>query len=321
MQQIQRTKEQWDAIAEEKKSGGNTAAVNMFKVIQMVFLTITLSVSQVLLAQTKTVSPTTPTPIASNYGESQWEYLVVSYGKTLFGSPEKTLAYRSIGLAATAQEANEIQQSLDILGRFGWEIVTVVGAIGGDQQIVMKRRYEKTRVANEGLGILKGRELYLKDLIDILERGKKVREESETAAVAARNQPKLVDLDAKEAEERRIKLTSDLEAKVKLILSSIKGVNEPNVSVRVLDSEGKYNYVEIKTDSTAVLLKNGNTYRATEAKNWLLSILNNIKSSLGSYGNSLDINVSAYINFNGKSEKVSEQKMRYSEILKKWTND
>jgi|GEM_PF-2375248 len=321
MRPIQELKSQRTATALGKKSNVYPPINFVSDVIQMALLAITLSFSQFVSAQSKTQPPTTPIPSASTYGESQWEYLVVSYGKTLFGSPEKTLAYRSIGLAATAQEANEIQQSLDILGRFGWEIVTVVGAIGGDQQIVMKRRYEKTRVANEGIGILKGRELYLKDLIDILERGKKVREESEAAAIATRNQPKLVDLDAKEAEERRMKLASDLDAKLKRILSSIQGVKDPLVSVRVLDSEGKYNYVEIKTDSTDVLLKDGNTYRATEAKSWLLSVLNNIKVSIGPYGNNIDISVSAYINFNGKSEKVSEQKIRYSEILKRWTGD
>jgi len=145
---------------------------------KFLILLISLLTGFTSLAQTKASSTPTTTTVGASSIDHQWEYLVVSYGKTLFGNPEKTLAYRSIGLSATAQEANEIQQGLDVLGRFGWEIITVVGTIGGDQQIVMKRRYDKNRVANESLAILRGRELYLKDLIDILERARRIREES-----------------------------------------------------------------------------------------------------------------------------------------------
>ena len=288
------------------------------KLIKIASLAFALSISQVVAAQTKLPS-TVASPGTVTSPDIQWEYLVVSYGKTLFGSPEKTLAYRSIGLAATAQEANEIQQSLDILGRFGWEGITVVGSIGGDQQIVLKRRYEKTRVSNEGLAILRGRELYLKDLIDILERGRKIREESEAAAVAARNQPRLVDLDAKESEEKRMQLTTELNSKVKSALNDIQGVKEPTVSARVLDSAGKFSFVDIKIDLTDLMLKDGSNYRASEVKSWLNSIaLPTLRRSFNSVGGSLDITVTANINFNGKVEKVGEQKMRYSDILKRW---
>lgn len=242
----------------------------------------------------------------------------MSYGKTVFGSPEKTLAYRSIGLSATAQEANEIQQSLDVLGRFGWEVITVVGAIGGDQQIVMKRRYDKNRVASEGLSILRGRELYLNDLIDILERSRKTREEQEAAA-AVRNQSRLVDLDAKESEDRRQQLTSELGEKIKLILVSIPVVKNPIVSARAFDSSGKYNYVDIKLDVTELMLKDGGNYRASEVKNWLgTTPIPALRSTLDYGSSSIDITVSATINFNGKTEKVGEQKIRWSGIKQRW---
>lgn len=289
------------------------------KLIKIASLALVVSLPLMAAAQTK-LQPVAPGSSVVAPQEIQWEYLVVSYGKTLFGSPEKTLAYRSIGLAATAQEANEIQQSLDILGRFGWEVITVVGSIGGDQQIVLKRRYEKTKVANEGLAILRGRELYLKDLIDILERGRKIREESEAAAIAARNQPRLVDLDAKESEEKRMQLTAELNAKVKSALNEIQGAKDPSVSARVLDSAGKYSYVDIKIDLTDLMLKDGGNYRASEVRNWLNStLIPTLKRAFNSVSGSLDITVTANINFNGKVEKVGEQKTRYSDILKRWT--
>jgi hypothetical protein len=281
-------------------------------------LVLGLSFSLVSIAQVK---PQVASPVASAVvsHETKWEYLVVSYGKTFFGSPEKTLAYRSIGLAATAQEANEIQQSLDILGRFGWEVITVVGAIGGDQQIVLKRIYDKNRAANEGLAILAGRELYLKDLVDILERARRVREASEAANAAARNQPKLVDLDEKEAEERRAQWTLELTSKVKAALADIAGVKDPTLSARVFGPIGEYKSVEIKIDLTGLMLKDGVNYRASEVKNWLDQVLlATLKRVLGNPGGSLDITASAVINFNGKAEKVGEQKARYSSILKRW---
>lgn len=290
----------------------------MVKIKRIAVLFLSVSLSLIAFAQNKSQSTPVSPSIATNQ-DIQWEYLVVSYGKTLFGSPEKTLAYRSIGLAVTAQEANEIQQSLDILGRFGWEVITIVGSIGGDQQIVMKRRYDKNRVANEGIAILRGRELYLKDLIDILERGRKIREESEAANAAARNQPKLIDLDAKEREDKRLKFTAELATAVKSALADVPGVKDPVTSARVIDSDGKYKLVDVKVDLTDLMLKDGNSYRASEVRNWLNSVLlASLKRSLNTSGGSIDITASATITFNGKSEKVGEQKTRYSEILRRW---
>ncbi len=290
----------------------------MKKFKQLALLLLGASLSLIAVAQNKSQS-TSSVPSIGIHQDIQWEYLVVSYGKTLFGSPEKTLAYRSIGLAVTAQEANEIQQSLDILGRFGWEVITIVGSIGGDQQIVMKRRYEKNRVANEGIAILRGRELYLKDLIDILERGRRIREESEAAIASARNQPKLIDLDAKEREDKRLQLSAQLTSAVKSALTDVQGVKDPIISTRVLDSEGRYKFIDVKIDLTDLMLKDGNNYRASEVKNWLNSVLlSSLKKSLTTSSGSIDITASATITFNGKSEKVGEAKTSYSDYSRRW---
>ncbi|MFX1679204.1 DUF4177 domain-containing protein [Mitsuaria sp. CC2] len=86
--------------------------------------------------------------VAIPASDQMWEYVVVSYGKTLFGAPQKTLAYRTLGLP-DGQEGSDLQKSLDILGRFGWELVSVVGAIGGDQQLILKRRFDRVRSNGE----------------------------------------------------------------------------------------------------------------------------------------------------------------------------
>lgn len=78
----------------------------------------------------------------------QFEYLVMTLGKTVFQTVDdgrvrasglaKLLPYADANLIH-AKEAIAIQQSLDNLGKFGWELVTVVGVIGGDQQMIFKR--------------------------------------------------------------------------------------------------------------------------------------------------------------------------------------
>lgn len=292
------------------------------KLTKIAAFTLGLSLSQFAASQSKpqsTASAPAPASIISTNQEIQWEYLVVSYGKTLFGSPDKTLAYRSIGLVATAREASEIQQSLDILGRFGWEVITIVGSIGGDQQIVLKRRYDKNRVANESIAIFRGRELYLKDLIDIFERARKIREESELANAASRNQPKLIDLDAKEAEDKRLQLTAEFITTAKSALNDVQGIKNPVISVRVLDSEGRFRYIDIGIDLTDLMLKDGSTYRASEVKNWLNSVLlSSFKKTFNSPTFNISIKASATITFNGKVEKVGEEKTEYSRISRGW---
>ncbi|MFC2099430.1 hypothetical protein ACFLSF_01175 [Candidatus Bipolaricaulota bacterium] len=59
----------------------------------------------------------------------EWEYLVVSPGKVRFAdSPEYA-----------CRAAQSTMAVLDDIGADGWELVTVVGQIGGDQEFIFKR--------------------------------------------------------------------------------------------------------------------------------------------------------------------------------------
>lgn len=89
----------------------------------------------------------------------EWEYLVVSYGQTSFIDPlmeleamgttfSKIEMFGEIGITVPL-EAIELQRNIDVLGKFGWELVAVVGAIGSDQQLVFKRPYDVERSAQE----------------------------------------------------------------------------------------------------------------------------------------------------------------------------
>lgn len=248
--------------------------------------------------------------------DTQWEYLVVTYGKTVFGSPEKTLAYRSVGLVATAQEANEIQRSLDVLGRFGWEIITIVGAIGGDQQIVFKRRYDRVRVASEATAILKGKEIYLKDLVDILEREKRVRDEAAAAAEAERSKPRLIELDAQDQEANRKKITAERLAIYAAALASLPWGPKATLSVR---ADKSYTYVELNVDVTEQALQDGNSYRKSEVTSWLKkTVIPALKASTNESWGYTSLKASASISFQGKAIPVGEEKANYSQYTR-WT--
>jgi hypothetical protein len=71
---------------------------------------------------------------AANSPTSQkWEYLAVTPGKVYWSS------VASKAKDTGCQEAIELEQLLDKLGQQGWELVSIVGLIGGDQEFVFKR--------------------------------------------------------------------------------------------------------------------------------------------------------------------------------------
>lgn len=142
----------------------------------------------------------------------EWEYLVVSYGNTPFIDPlieletmgtvfSKVEMFGEIGITVPL-EAIELQRNIDVLGKFGWELVSVVGAIGGDQQLVFKRPYDAERSAQEAARIRAERSRLLEaynaqradsregsELIelDALERAQAIEAKNEADAAAARS--------------------------------------------------------------------------------------------------------------------------------------
>lgn len=70
----------------------------------------------------------------------KWEYLVVTPGKVYWcsGSSYGCPLEKVIGMGFR-REAVECEKLLDEAGQMGWELVTVVGQIGGDQEFIFKR--------------------------------------------------------------------------------------------------------------------------------------------------------------------------------------
>lgn len=71
----------------------------------------------------------------------KYEYMVIGFEAPEYGiSKNKLLAYDDDeGVNTYTLEAIPYEKSLDLLGKHGWEVVTVTGAVGGDQQIILKR--------------------------------------------------------------------------------------------------------------------------------------------------------------------------------------
>lgn len=240
---------------------------------------------------------------------------MVSYGKTVFGSPEKTLAYRAIGLGASAQEANDVQRNLDILGRFGWELTTIVGAIGGDQQIVFKRRFDRARSSSEASAILKGKDLYLKDLIDVWERARRVREEADAIAEAEKSKPRLVELDALDEENRLKKIRAERKAEYEAAIATTTWGNKAKLSVYADTSSV---HVDMKIDVTEQALRDGGTYRKSEVTSWLKQTALSKLQSASQNWRFVMLNVEATVEFQGKTITVAKESSTYSSLSGRW---
>ena len=238
-------------------------------------------------------------------GNEQWEYLIVSYGKTSFASVSESVADGSSKLTAFKEfsellygsEAISTQEKLDILGRLDWELVSVVGAIGGDQQFVLKRPRNINRadiellVASELKETLeaekktkdKAAELYAK----ILEERKQALEEREKAS--------LVDLDtmeksaAKKAEDERlfgIIRQCLIESGVKqneVIETQYGEVLVKEISIKKPDYRPGYKF-NIEIDGSAALVKEGRKYRSSQCQSIAEMIVTKIKNTFSRKG-------------------------------------
>lgn len=260
-----------------------------------------------------TVTGQTATRPRSN--QPQWEYLVVSFGKVYFSNPltdpetkeigySKLLSFSQAGIV-TAQEGLSTQRSMDTLGKFGWELVGVLGAIGGDQEMLFKRPFDESRSKQEG-ELIKQEGENLRKILEA-ERAKTSRSAPAT---------ELVDLDEidriearntnrKSQEDRlRTSTASVSTAKAKSILSNSDSATDVDVTSTFV------------VDGTSQLLADGNKYRSGAAKQLAESTLRSLMSAagvkeerfaMGTTGfliGKVKISVEVVINFGGKEKVV-----------------
>jgi hypothetical protein len=214
---------------------------------------------------------------------TQWEYLVVSFGKAYFGDPMSSLdkqaglskirAFSQAGVM-DAQEATHFQYNMDKLGRFGWELVAAVGMIGGDQEFIFKRPFDQNRSLSESALIA--------------EEGRRIEEmekamEAEQAGKAKQSADELIDLD--EAERMAREAESRDTAEILLEQAVYEVASKPLIQdLKIVCKEEMWppsGRVTVILDATAQLLKDGNKYRSSEARDFAAKFVQDFVKAAG----------------------------------------
>jgi hypothetical protein len=248
--------------------------------------------------------------------------LVISFGKTLFSDAEEQPEIKILGLSklvgyskagvVSASEAMSVQQQMDVLGKFGWELISIVGSIGGDQQMIFRRSYDSRRSINEEALIRAEGERLLalqqKASVDV------VPPEEQSA--------KLEDLDEIEKKEKIVAAHRVGEMRLASVIDLVKQsypISEVVYS-RLYPTLDSPLVATITVNGTSELLKEGNKYRGTEARDLALSVagLTHTKAGLkpgyagrdsyvnAPYGSEVILKVKVVIEFDGKPTVVAK---------------
>jgi hypothetical protein len=235
-------------------------------------------------------------PSLTTTTEPKWEYLVATFGKTYFSSENKLLAYKNIGLME-GQEGVILQSNLDVLGRFGWEVVGIVGSIGGDQQIVLKRTYDPERIK-------KDRELIAQEEKKQAEL-ELTRSKEEEAWLAKQKdailQKKvLVDLDAIELAERQQKEKNEYQ---NMISNLLKEALSNFLFTYTFKADNDKTEIFIIYDLTEQFLKE-NTYRRSEIETFISDQVELIQKSCEILNTEITLLITGNITFMKSTEAV-----------------
>lgn len=236
----------------------------------------------------------------------QWEYMVITFGETYFSDRNNlTLAYLDEGLNEGIKELEDLEENLNILGKHGWELVGITGTSGEDQQLSLKRLYDKT------VSALEKRE--------VNEAKKRIEDKKTTSTKTW----KLQELDSIEAKENEKKMKEERTASLKNALkTSLKGSG-----LEVLKEEYSFvsedSPIEVKLEILLPqrFLINGNSYRKSEVSEYSKenASLFELKEFEVNY---TDVKVIFFLEFNGrKIEVYSTTYSYYVNQMKKgrWT--
>jgi hypothetical protein len=183
----------------------------------------------------------------------------------------KLLAFSKAGIIS-AQEATSTQKQMDTLGRFGWELVGVVGEIGGDQELLFKRLYDPSRSRTEAkLIALEGQQIAAAE---------QAEEDAERKTPAP---TELVDLDSIERQAAIDAHRKDEEKRLTDAINSLQGYKI--VDVKTISTADSPTASAVSTtvtiDGTKELLQNGNQYRSSQADALAKKVADAIYDSAG----------------------------------------
>jgi len=185
-----------------------------------------------------------------------------SFGKTNFDFPEKSnkyiYLYDDIG-----QEGKTLQKNLDTLGQYGWELISIVGTIGGDQQLVLKRKFDPSLVKRDDEAIKKKNE---KIKYDMEEKNKKDIEEKLKLETALKQKKVLVNMDEVDQQTELEHIDETVKQYIQKIVDDYQGDNilSKNIKDNILEYD-----ICIEYDLTDSHLSNINEYRQSLVDNYL----------------------------------------------------
>lgn len=233
--------------------------------------------------------------------DERWEYLVVSFGTTEFKKIDsgirtgtsKLVAFREFADLLSGHEGINLQYKLDILGRFGWEVVSALGHIAGDQQLVLKRERREDRIEKERK-ILEKLSVILKAEKEQKEAELEAYIEKLTKQITSKVTDELVELDAEEKREKELNSAIKAKEKILPLLPKVGDIICENTVIQdvkltvtaSIDSKDKLTYegkITINIDATKALLKNKNQYRQSEASKLSSKCEKEILSSIKGY--------------------------------------
>jgi hypothetical protein len=191
---------------------------------------------------------------------AQWEYLVLefgAYGATLI-TAEKDTAKAKVGWRETAYGSKLVRYSdnassqavLDDLGKAGWELVSVVPISEGNlKSYVFKRPFNLARAERETAEV------------------EKLEQDARAGIKPPVKRDPLIDLDRAEVKAADEAIADAAKARLE---QAIKNAGLSSlVSVRTqYNSYNRDTWAEVTIDGSAVLLKDGNKYRTSDAKKY-----------------------------------------------------
>lgn len=261
-------------------------------------------------------------------GEERWEYLIVTFGKTSFSSIEETMksgdsklaAFQEFAAELSGHEGIDLQSKLDILGRFGWELIDTIGVISGDQQLLLKRqrienRFEMEQDALKTLVVIlkeesEKKEKRLKEFLDEIER---LRSENKSIA-----QDVLIELDHLEKIEREDKAAIAAEKAITAMFIEAPASYLDKTAIKSIDiyvhtyegvRKGMHysGTISLIVDATEALLFDGNKYRVSKAER----LLNDFKKEMYKKiliqprGGGMRLGIEIVVNYKGKYTVVA----------------
>ena len=225
--------------------------------------------------------------------EINWELLEVSGQKysNNFGITKyyRTFNYLTSGISFIAQD------SLEWMKDSNWELVSVYGYEGGSS-LFFKRIYDKQRTEKE------------------IERLKKDFEKG-SPAVANTG---VIDLDLVEDDQKARELALSEKIKYANLLKQINGLPLKIVSLETTSDNPKVSKVaiELVLDATALLVKDGKSYRSSEAEKYFQETVRQILDKLNAQSNSSSTTGNSRIFSSGnlKPEKIGGFKNFYGDV-------